>query len=193
MSLGQARALLHDILADRYHGPWCDCAACLYAAYRRSKKAKGRTYSKKLFFMFDLWVSFFWDIILDRKYWHEHKRKGLYRSFKVLWDFKGIPKPGWSEFGKPVEIGSWIYDDDKARWIKDSVKDVVQIVRNRTHSMIKKLMKIERTREGKLFLSSYLKKKNFYIYYRRAQDLAFRKLAGKLRAEILAPVRNACN
>ncbi len=184
LTLGQARALLHDILADRSHGPGCDCAACLYAAYHRSRKAKIRPYSKKLFFMFDLWASFYWDLYFDHEFRRGHHHL---KTYKIEWDFKAWGrKPRGSKFGEPVEISSLVPDiedwgpKDEARLAKNAVRSV----RDRTRSMIKDLVRIERTREGKLFLNSYLKKRSFYIYYRRTQDPTFRKLLMKIWAEI---------
>lgn len=63
----QARWLLHELIEDRHHGFPCDCGACIYAAYRKMKKNEGRSFSKRTFFVFFLWMDYFRATFYDRR------------------------------------------------------------------------------------------------------------------------------
>lgn len=117
MNLGEARSLLYDILADRQHTGCC-CAACCYAAYHRSRLPKGRTYAKRVFFLFDLWRNCAFYLNFDREFRRRYEPKGRIKSFWISPDsteYRAIgklpdPKPGepgyYDEYGY-IQVRGW--------------------------------------------------------------------------------------
>ncbi len=129
MNLGEARSLLYDILADRQHTGCC-CAACCYAAYHRSRLPKGRTYAKRVFFLFDLWRNCAFYLNFDREFRRRYEPKGRIKSFWISPDsteYRAIgklpdPKPGepgyYDEYGY-IQVRGWspdVDDNDHAKF-----------------------------------------------------------------------------
>ena len=73
----QAKWLLHELIEDRHHGSPCDCGACIYAAYRKRKKNEGRSFSKRTFFVFFLWMDYFTATFYDKRL----SSRGLLETF----------------------------------------------------------------------------------------------------------------
>ncbi len=59
----------------------------------------------------------------------------------------------------------------------------------KTQNMIKLLEQRERRGDVKEFLSSYMNKKGFYVYFSRAKDDALRSVVAALRSELRLMVR----
>jgi len=173
---------------------------------RRGKKYEGRSFSKRTFFVFFLWMDYFTATLYDRQLW----------DWGSLIPLKGKPGPGiyyWQRGG-----GSWITikrQRGKFYWQSSLAKEaqirrreieymknlkqepeihpadifvekVKSITRKRMLAMIKQLEEREKSRRGKAFLLGILNKKCFYTYYGRADDPNLFKIVNECRTRILS-------
>ena len=156
----QARWLLRELLNDRRHPFPCDCGACIFGEYRRARKTKGRTFSKRTFFVFFLRLAFFDLVFCD----------------------KTGPDASSIEFDGPI-VRNGIYFHRVNAW----TKRVKELSRQKTLEMIRELEREERGK-AREFLGGILKKKSFYTYYARAADPELFAAVERARKELLQPL-----
>lgn len=173
----QARFLLHELVNDRVHKHPCLCGACIYTAYRRSKKPEGRSFSKRMFFMFFMRIDFLMISLAD-------KRLRRYDSMKKIghrrWQDASSKYETIREF--MIKEPDFLIRKDPKLWLDDRIEAVA---RRRTLAMFKKLDREEKSQDVKAFLRGILRKKSFYTYYRRAGDEALYRLVNKIEHDLL--------
>jgi hypothetical protein len=194
----QARWLLRELVNDRCHGfsgcP-CDCGACIYAAYRRGEKAKGRSFSKRSFFVFFLSHHFLEATLYDRRlsrprFFEESYRFGV--GGDLLRDYQGyfrriahqrnkdgetIISPRVTQAGEEIVERYFLSMDI-------FIEHVKRISRRRTFDMIKRLEGAERG-PARDFLRGILRGKSFYTYFGRAAEPELFAVIQKARKELL--------
>lgn len=205
----QAEFLLREIVAGKAHEFPCECGACVYWAYRQRKKAEGRSFSARTFFVYFLRASLFVETF----------RAGMVgRSRKVTFfrtgeePDRGLVErlahdglelmPDAMDIKFELKLRQLDYDKLRRRGLefnkchprrrpKHSMEvhydRIRKITRQRTLSMTKKLEKRHQAPAVTVFLRGILNKKSFYTYYKRAGDeelaLTVRTMRQKLASE----------
>jgi len=181
----QAQWLLHDLVKNRHHDFPCDCGACIYAAYQKAKKVKGRSFSKRTFFVFFLKQSFYRSTVFDRRFKQSRFFGAKTKSdrFPILTDYGPYTKRAAKRNieGKRKKDGDFYFGADIY------VEKIREITRKRTLSMIKKLIENEKGRHAKAFLRGILNKKCFYEYYKRAGDPKLESIVFNIRRDLQNP------
>jgi hypothetical protein len=175
----QAGFLVRELVYDRAHPFPCDCGACIYRRFRESEKAEGRPFSKHTFFMFFLRADMFGASVVAPLPTSKDRdlSKWVTKRYKWLKQAAGVQRLEVA-FKKDLEREPGILSTDIY------VQRLKRSTRKKTLGMIKELAQRERGRHVRQFLARYLSGKNFYVYYKKADNNRLRSTVAAIRREL---------
>ncbi len=167
--VSQAEFLVREMVAERIHEYPCSCGACIYWAYRHSKKGEGRQFSARTFLIYFLRSDFFnWTRVENPVWWY----RGVKQNSDILTysELKAESK----YLRHPKKLGTNLYWDRVRRAARLS-----------TRTCLEELLRRPQPPSVKAFLLGILHKKSFYIYYDRAGNPSLERTVKSIHRQIL--------